>query len=136
MRRVDSTQIFVNRRSFIGGSDARIIMGDDEAALLRLWREKRGEVEPEDLSGDLLVQLGTVTEQLNRHWYEKNTGQVVIEVQRQAFHAVHRWMAATIDGKVEGTGAVFEAKFSCCRRIFRKKRPPKSTWRSCSTTCG
>jgi predicted phage-related endonuclease len=35
-----------NRRSFIGGSDARIIMGDDEAALLRLWREKRGEVEP------------------------------------------------------------------------------------------
>ena len=34
------------RRYFIGGSDARIIMGDDEAALVRLWREKRGEVEP------------------------------------------------------------------------------------------
>ena len=47
-----------DRRSFIGGSDARIIMGDDEAALLRLWREKRGEVEPEDLSGNLIVQLG------------------------------------------------------------------------------
>jgi hypothetical protein len=30
------------RRYFIGGSDARVIMGDDEAALLRLWREKRG----------------------------------------------------------------------------------------------
>jgi hypothetical protein len=30
-----------DRRSFIGGSDARIIMGDDETALLRLWREKR-----------------------------------------------------------------------------------------------
>ena len=64
------------RRSFIGGSDARIIMGEDEAALLRLWREKRGEIELEDLSGDLLVQLGTVTEQLSRHWSEKNTGQV------------------------------------------------------------
>ena len=47
-----------SRRSFIGGSDARIIMGDDEEALLRLWREKRGEVEPEDLSGNLIVQLG------------------------------------------------------------------------------
>lgn len=35
------------RRSFIGGSDARIIMGNDEQALVRLWREKRGEVEPE-----------------------------------------------------------------------------------------
>jgi predicted phage-related endonuclease len=46
------------RRYFIGGSDARIIMGEDEAALLRLWREKRGEIEPEDLSGNLIVQLG------------------------------------------------------------------------------
>ena len=97
--------------AFIGGSDARIIMGDDEAALLRLWREKRGEVEPEDLSGNLIVQLGSVTEQLNRHWYERNTGQVVTEVQRQVFHPVKRWMAATLDGMVEATGAVFEAKF-------------------------
>jgi predicted phage-related endonuclease len=100
-----------DRRAFVGGSDARIIMGDDEAALLRLWREKRGEIELEDLSGDLLVQRGTVTEQLNRHWYEKNTGQAVTEVQRQVFHPVHRWMAATLDGRVEATGAVFEAKF-------------------------
>jgi predicted phage-related endonuclease len=100
-----------DRRAFIGGSDARIIMGDDEAALLRLWKEKRGENEPEDLSGDLVVQLGSVTEPLNRHWYEKNTGQVVSGVQRQVFHPVHRWMAATLDGRVEATGAVFEAKF-------------------------
>jgi predicted phage-related endonuclease len=100
-----------DRRAFVGGSDARIIMGNDEAALLRLWKEKRGEVDPEDLSGDLLVQLGGVTEQLNRHWYEKNTGQDVTEVQRQLFHPVHRWMAATLDGRVEATGAVFEAKF-------------------------
>jgi predicted phage-related endonuclease len=86
-------------------------MGDDEASLIRLWREKRGEVEPEDLSRNLIVQLGTVTEHLNRHWYERNTGQVVIEVQRQVFHPVKRWMAATLDGMVEATGAVFEAKF-------------------------
>jgi hypothetical protein len=45
------------RRAFIGGSDARIIMGSDEAALVRLWYEKRGEAEPEDLSGNLVVQL-------------------------------------------------------------------------------
>jgi hypothetical protein len=100
-----------DRRSFIGGSDARIIMGDDETALLRLWREKRGEVEPEDLSGNLVVQLGSTTEELNRHWYERNTGQMVTEVQRRAFHPVKRWMAATLDGMVQATGAVFEAKF-------------------------
>jgi predicted phage-related endonuclease len=98
-------------RQFIGGSDARIIMGDDEAALLRLWREKRGEVEPEDLSGKLIVQLGVVTEDLNRRWFEATTGQVITDVQRQIRHPVLRWMGATLDGRVEGTGAVFEAKF-------------------------
>ena len=56
-----------DRRFFIGGSDARIIMGSDEAALIRLWREKRGEAEPEDLSGNLMVQLGAATESLNHH---------------------------------------------------------------------
>ncbi len=72
------TRNSTHRRSFIGGSDARIIMGDDEAALLRLWREKRGEVEPEDLSGNLIVQLGVATEELNRRWYQVNTGQVLV----------------------------------------------------------
>ena len=101
-RITDST----HRRSFIGGSDARTIMGDDEGALFRLWREKRGEVEPEDLSGNLIVQLGVVTEPLNRRWFERNTGQVLTAVQRRVQHPVVRWMAATLDGVVEGTGAV------------------------------
>jgi predicted phage-related endonuclease len=101
----------VDRRNFVGGSDARIIMGNDERALVRLWREKCGEVEPEDLSGNLLVQLGAVTEDLNRRWYEANTGQVVTDVQRHIRHPVLRWMAATLDGRVQGTEAVFEAKF-------------------------
>jgi predicted phage-related endonuclease len=99
------------RRYFIGGSDARTIMGNDEAALIRLWREKRGEVEPEDLSGNLVVQLGLVTEELNRRWYQANSGQVIADVQRQFRHPALRWMAATVDGRVEATGAVFEAKF-------------------------
>ena len=80
----------VNRRTFIGGSDARIIMGDDEADLVRLWREKRGETEPEDLSDNLMVQLGRVTEDLNRHWYERNTGQVVNDVQKRVRHPLVR----------------------------------------------
>jgi YqaJ-like viral recombinase domain len=101
----------LERRFFIGGSDARIIMGSDEAALIRLWREKRGEAEPQDLSGNLVVQLGAATEDLNRSWYERNTGRRVTDVQRQVKHSAIPWMAATLDGIVEGTGAVFEAKF-------------------------
>jgi predicted phage-related endonuclease len=101
----------LDRRFFIGGSDARVIMGEDEAHLVRLWREKRGEIEPEDFADNLIVQLGTVTEDLNRRWYERNTGQTIKHVQRRIQHPVKRWMAATLDGLVENTGAVFEAKF-------------------------
>src|SRR5712671_6272850 len=100
-----------NRRDFIGGSDAKIIMGEDETTLHRLWREKRGETEPEDLSDNLIVQLGSVTEDLNRRWYERNTGHTITDVQRRIQHPVHKWMAATLDGLVEPSGAVFEAKF-------------------------
>src|SRR6516162_5227498 len=100
-----------DRRHFIGGSDARIIMGNDEAALLRLWREKRGEIETENLSCHLIIPLGLSTEDLNRRWYQVNSGQVLTDVQRQIRHPVLRWMAATLDGRVEATGAVFEAKF-------------------------
>ena len=100
-----------DRRHFIGGSDARIIMGDDQGALTRLWREKRGEVEPEELSDNLIVQLGTVTEVLNRAWYQKSSGQTIKHIQKRFRHPVHKWMAATLDGVVEQTGAVFEAKF-------------------------
>ncbi len=103
--------ISTDRRTFIGGSDARTILGTDQAALLRLWREKRGEAEPEDLSDNLIVQLGVATEDLNRRWYERNTGQAITDVQRHVRHPVVRWMGATLDGLVEGTGAVFEAKF-------------------------
>jgi len=99
------------RCTFIGGSDARVIMGSDEQALLRLWREKRGEAEPEDLSGNLVVQLGVATEDLNRRWYQANTGQVLTDVQRRIRHPALRWLAATLDGRVQATGVVFEAKF-------------------------
>jgi predicted phage-related endonuclease len=106
-----SSRVWKDRRCFIGGSDARIIMGVDEAALIRLWREKRGEVEPEDLSSNLVVQLGVATETLNRRWYEVNTGQMITDIQKRVRHPALRWMGATLDGRVEGSDAVFEAKF-------------------------
>src|SRR6266849_10102601 len=105
------TKPYESRHSFIGGSDTRIIMGTDEAALVRLWQEKRGEAEPEDLSGNLIVQLGLATEELNRCWYERNTGRQVRDVQRRVKHSAIAWMVATLDGIVEGTEAVFESKF-------------------------
>ena len=73
-------------------------MSPDELALIRLWKEKRGETEPEDLSDNLIVQLGVATETLNRTWYERNAGRAVTDVQRWVRHPVHRYLAATLDG--------------------------------------
>src|SRR3954454_935939 len=100
-----------NRRTFIGGSDARVIMGDSPSHLVRLWREKGGEIEAGDITDNLMVQLGTVTEALNRRWFERNTGYAITDVQRRIQHPVIKWMAATLDGLVDPGGAVFEAKF-------------------------
>jgi predicted phage-related endonuclease len=100
-----------NRRCYIGGSDARVIMSADEAALILLWKEKRGEAEPADLSDNLVVQLGVATEGLNRAWYERNTGRAISDVQRWVQQPVHRFLAATLDGFVNDLDAVFEAKF-------------------------
>ena len=49
----------IDRSQFLGGSDARIIMGKDEKALLRLWREKRGD------AAALRTYLGILIVQLN-----------------------------------------------------------------------
>jgi predicted phage-related endonuclease len=111
MPEISAASLPRNRCDFIGGSDARIIMGKDEKALLQLWREKRNEAAPPDLSKVLAVQLGVVTEDLNRRWYEFNSGNRVSDVQRHAVHRSIPWMAATLDGVVRETGAVFEAKF-------------------------
>ena len=76
------SRISVDRRSFIGGSDARVIMGGDEGNLVRLWREKRGEVEPEELSANLMVQSGCHRGP-QPAWYQRNTGYVVKDVQKR-----------------------------------------------------
>jgi hypothetical protein len=110
-------------------------MSPDEAALIRLWKEKRSEAEPEDLSDNLIVPLGVATELLNQAWYERNTGRTVTDIQRWVRHPVHRYLAATLDGFVNDLDACSRPS-SCCLGRFRKKQLPKSTWLSSSTTCG
>jgi hypothetical protein len=68
-----------------------LALGSDEAALTRLWQEKRGEAKPPDYSENLIVQLGGATEPLNRCWYERTTGQVIKDVQSWIRHPVIRW---------------------------------------------
>ena len=98
------------RNRGVGGSDANTILSGDPERVLRLWQEKRGEAEPEDLSGRLSVVLGCWTEDFNRQWYEKLSGNRIIDAGAQFTCSEYRWRKCTLDGVVEGSGAVFEAK--------------------------
>src|SRR5262249_11925720 len=100
-----------SKRPFIGGTDARIIMGRDEAALIRLWKGKRGELEPRDASENLITGLGEATADLNRTCDERNTGRRVGDVRRWVKHSAIFWMGADLHGVIQGIEAVFEPKF-------------------------
>ena len=98
------------RRSGIGGSDANIILSGDQERIRNLWLKKRGEAEPEDLSDRLPVMLGCWTEEFNRQWFEKVSGQSVTRVGEVLQCEKYDWRRCTVDGFVEESAAVFEAK--------------------------
>lgn len=101
------------RRNAIGGSDANKIMGDKPEYITRLWQEKRGEIEAEDLSGVLPVQMGSFTEPLNRYWFEKQTGLEVTNFGDELLSFEYPHMSATLDGLVideESVKTLWEAK--------------------------
>lgn len=113
------------RAKGIGGSDANIIMSGDDLAILRLWQEKRGDAQPEDLSRILPVQMGVWTEPLNAHWYKLITGNPVLMTSGAFVNPDHPFMRANLDGT---TGeAVWEAKhvnqFSKMDEVMAKYQP-------------
>jgi hypothetical protein len=94
----------------IGGSDANIILSGDRDRITNLWREKRGEQAPADLSDRLAVMLGNWTEDFNRQWFERVTGLRVSRVGSPASCKTFSWRRCTLDGYLETENCVFEAK--------------------------
>jgi len=101
----------LNRLTGVGGSDAKTIMEGDAEDLIRLWNEKRGEAEPEDLSDILPVQMGTWTEPFNRYWFTKQTDKAVSESpdMRECRHE-NGISRCELDGWIMGENEIFEAK--------------------------
>lgn len=99
-----------NRRESLGASDANQIMSGDDERLFRLWLEKTGQAEPEDLSRNLPVQMGTWTEPLNRRWYTLTTGEEISRAGEHVKCTAPAFMTCTLDGFIASRPAVFEAK--------------------------
>ena len=111
--------------------------GEDEAALLWLWRGRSGARASRKTSPAISSSSSAwLTEDLNRRWYQANTntGQVLTDVQRQITHPALRWKAATLDGRVGASGAVLEAKFML-PWSFSKEAAGENTCPSSSIIC-
>ena len=103
----------VARRQWVGASDANMILSGDDDKIYKLWQVKRGEADPDDLSGVLPVQMGTWTEALNVRWFELQTGCKITERDAKYTHKAVPYILARLDGSTtlpDGRRAVFEAK--------------------------
>lgn len=102
------------RRTYIGASDAVVIMSGDADKVLALWEVKTGRREPDDLSDVLPVQMGIWTEGLNCYWYEKQTGNRVTHRNEQHVHPTFPFLKGRPDGLVflpdKDARAVWDAK--------------------------
>jgi predicted phage-related endonuclease len=98
----------MNRKGFIGGSDCVKIMNGE---WYELWQVKTGRAEPEDLSNNLPVQLGTFTEDFNLQWFEKQHNVVLAAHQKEFISKVGEVpVKGTIDAGVRGERNIVEAK--------------------------
>ena len=70
----------MERKGFIGGSDCVKIMNGD---WLELWQIKTGRIEPDDLSRNIAVQLGSWTEDFNLEWFEHEHDCILSDQQRE-----------------------------------------------------
>lgn len=115
------------RRDSIGGSDANIIMSGDDAKIYRLWQDKTGKTEPENLAGVLPVIMGQFTEPLNIYWFERQTQRLVTDEGKEITDVAAPWRTCTLDGLTDRQTAVFEAKhvnaFSKEDEVLAKYQP-------------
>ena len=104
------------RRSTLRGSCINILANGDHKRIERLFKEKTGELEPEDLSGKWPIQFGQCTEILNLYTFEQKNGVKIDSYQRVVRSPSEPWMAATLDGATYlGGRIIVDAKWTAGR---------------------
>ncbi len=99
------------RRKYIGGSDIPAVMGMSRwKTPLKLWLEKTGEAEPDDLSKNEAVQLGSELEEFVAQKFARETGKQVRKQSKMYIHKDYPFMAAHIDRLITGADEILECK--------------------------
>jgi putative phage-type endonuclease len=93
------------RRKSIGGSDAAAAVNlSPWTSPYKLWLEKTGARQADDLSENDFVHFGNVLEDVVANEFTRRTGKRVMRVNQQLTHPVHSWMTANIDRRIVGAG--------------------------------
>ena len=112
------TKSIAERQFTIGGSDANIIASGNETLIMKLFQEKTGQIDRDDLTTVWPVIMGHVTEELNKAWFEYIHQLTIEDYQRVIRSKKHPFMRCTLDGWIRdwnGAQAVWDAKFTMGR---------------------
>lgn len=117
----------------IGGSDAAVIMGlNPYKSSYKLWMEKTGQAEPEDLTGIMSVYWGTKNEPAIADWFQEETGK---KVQRLGTlqNMEYPFMLANVDRTVVGENAGLEIKTAGVQqaKLWKDDEIPDSYYCQC-----
>ncbi len=100
----------LDRRTFIGGSDAPVILGvSNWKKPFDLWQEKVGLKEPDDLEDNDRVHFGEVLEEIVAREFSERRGFKVRRVNDRLVSKVHNFAVAQIDRRIVG-GGILECK--------------------------
>jgi len=100
-----------NRKLYLGGSDSAAVLGLSRwKTPIRVWAEKVGAVEPDDLSDNFAVEMGNELEDTVARIFTKKTGKVVHRVNEPVKHKRYPFLCAQIDRRVVGENVPLEIK--------------------------
>jgi len=101
----------MDRKGYIGGSDLYTILNGNWN---ELWQVKTGRKEPDDLSGQFNVALGTSTEEFNLNWLVKQTGWDILPspktIRKKIAGVPYQARADAIAHDDDGTPMIVECK--------------------------
>lgn len=108
------------RSKGLGGSDIGTILGlNPFKTTFQLWLEKTGQVELEDISDKIHIQIGNELEDLVARIFEQETGLKVQKDNKTHYHKDYPYLLANIDRKIVGEKALLECKTTSA---FSKKQ--------------
>lgn len=99
------------RKMGLGGSDAAAAIGLNKYKTpYRLWAEKIGILQPDDLSKNEAVEYGNLLEPIGAELYQRRTGKKLHSVHRVLQHPEHSFALVNLDRRVVGEDKLVEIK--------------------------